>query len=206
MTYSGSVAEGNFKMYFNGAEDTSLVFDNPATIKGSCNVAQNVFLGELNNAGSPLGYPVKGFLYNFAIYNSVLVGSDLATILNGGSVTTTDLKLLYEGYGKTDADWEDKSGNNYNGTIKGSPSIIRIPALADASADVAGGTILNPAWDGIEENNDSETSIDKNVELETGTVLSSVVEWDKQDMLHYNLFHGFTQAGDCSIPAIPGKI
>ena len=98
----------------------------------------------------------------------------------------------------------DSSGNGNDLTLgTGSLPAIRVPALADASADAAGGTLLNPSWNGVG-NNDSETSIDKNIELEAGNVLSSV-EWDKQDMLHYNLFHGFTQEGDCSIPAIPGK-
>jgi len=35
-------------------------------------------------------------------------------------------------------------------------------------------------------------------------VLASV-EWDSQDMLHYNLFNGFTLEGDFKIPAIPGS-
>ncbi|ETR73993.1 MAG: hypothetical protein OMM_00562 [Candidatus Magnetoglobus multicellularis str. Araruama] len=102
----------------------------------------------------------------------------------------------------TGADWEDQTGNGNDGTVVGSSSNIRIPALADASADAVGGPLLNPAWDG-ENNNDAETTIDKET-IDKESELTGTVDWETQDYLHYNLINGFRQEG-CKIPAIPWK-
>ena len=153
-----------------------------------------LLLGAYFAAGSS---DLKGVLSDVRIFNKALSTEEVAT-LSGGTEVTDGLVASYDGYGNTDADWIDQSGNSNDGMVAGSPTNIRIPALVDAAADAAGGFLLNPAWD--VENNESETTIAKNIELGTGTVLASV-GWDKQNHLHYNLFHGFTQDGTVKIPA-----
>jgi len=120
--------------------------------------------------------------------------------------------FYYTGYGNTDADWVDQSGNGNDGTVNGLPINIRIPALSDASADAAGGTLKNPAWDGIN-NNDSETILSNDfssfhseqVMLSSNTIENSSIEWTKQDELHYNLMNGFRKEDNVKVPAIPGQ-
>jgi hypothetical protein len=63
----------------------------------------------------------------------------------------------YQGYGNTDADWTDQIGSN-DGTVVGSPELIRIPSSSvNSTQDVFGETLRNkPALEG---HNDSENTL-----------------------------------------------
>ena len=64
----------------------------------------------------------------------------------------------WSGYGNTDADWIDQVGSN-DGTVNGSPALLRIPAdTSDPTKDALGDTLTNPAiTDGY---NGAETELD----------------------------------------------
>jgi hypothetical protein len=70
--------------------------------------------------------------------------------VNGTSVATYS--------GLETSTWTDTSGQSNDGTVNGSPTLIRIPALSDGTADAAGGTLLNPAGNFY---NDAETEINQ---------------------------------------------
>ena len=66
--------------------------------------------------------------------------SDIEFYING------ILKYKTDGYGNTDADWIDTSGNGNNPTVAGSPEIIRIPASsATVGIDALGNDLQFPA-------------------------------------------------------------
>ena len=91
--------------------------------------------------------------------NNVLVGERGSVSLSG---TMYDISIngvaTYTGNGNTDADWTDQIGSN-DGTVNGSPALLRIPAdTSDPTKDVYGDTLTNPAiTDGY---NGAETELD----------------------------------------------
>jgi hypothetical protein len=91
-----------------------------------------------------LGYPsssgVKGVFYNW-------------------SLATASITQQLDGNGNTNADWTDQSGNGNDGTVNGSPALLRMPAdTSDPTKDVLGDTLTNPAiTDGY---NGAETELD----------------------------------------------
>ena len=90
-----------------------------------------------------LGYPassgVKGVLYNW-------------------SLATASITQQLDGTGNTNADWLDTVGSN-NGTVAGSPQLLRVPADSAApTLDVYGSTLTNPAV--ANSHNDAETTWD----------------------------------------------
>ena len=80
------------------------------------------------------------------------------TIYNWSLITASITQQL-NGYGNTDADWTDQSGNGNDGTVNGSPALLRIPAdTSEPTKDVFGDTLTNPAiTDGY---NGAETELD----------------------------------------------
>ena len=78
---------------------------------------------------------------------------------SGTSYNATLNGRTYAGDGNTNANWEDTSGNGNNGTVNGSPALLRIPAdTSDPTKDVLGYTLTNPAiTDGY---NGAETELD----------------------------------------------
>jgi len=86
--------------------------------------------------------------------SSIFKGTVYDLIINNG---TADI-ASYNGYGNTDSDWTDQVGSN-NGTVNGSPALLRIPAdTSDPTKDVFGDTLTNPAiTDGY---NGAETELD----------------------------------------------
>ena len=88
-----------------------------------------------------------------AIYGGVEPHNGLIYDINLNNQTS------YNGYGNTNADWVDTSGNGNDGTVNGSPALLRIPADAsDPTKDALGDTLTNPAiTDGY---NGAETELD----------------------------------------------
>jgi len=76
-------------------------------------------------------------------------------LYNGAKTTLIN---QWDGNGNLDANWEDQVGSN-DGTVTGSPQLIRIPADSSApTLDVHGETLTNPAvTNGY---NDAETTLD----------------------------------------------
>ena len=80
------------------------------------------------------------------VQNGVLFAKLTGAIYDLTVVTNSSLTSLYQGYGNADADWIDTSGNGNNGTVVGSPEIIRIPASsATAGLDALGNDLQFPA-------------------------------------------------------------
>jgi hypothetical protein len=80
------------------------------------------------------------------VQTGVLFAKLTGTIYDLTVVTNSSLTSLYQGYGNADADWIDTSGNGNNGTVVGSPEIIRIPASsATAGLDALGNDLQFPA-------------------------------------------------------------
>ena len=84
----------------------------------------------------------SGVVYNFSLYDE-----DGTTAIG-----------QWNGNGNTDADWLDTVGSN-NGTVVGSPALLRVPADSAApTLDVYGSTLTNPAV--ANSHNDAETTWD----------------------------------------------
>tara|TARA_R110000796_G_scaffold47325_3_gene113908 strand:- start:133 stop:969 length:837 start_codon:yes stop_codon:yes gene_type:complete len=91
--------------------------------------------------------------------NNLILGSRTTRDLDG---TVWDISIgsvsAYTGNGNTDADWLDTVGSN-NGTVVGSPALLRVPADSAApTLDVYGDTLTNPAV--ANSHNDAETTWD----------------------------------------------
>lgn len=98
-----------------------------------------------NNVSVRIGNQASGTAPLGGFINYVKVWGDTDNLVYHGT-----------GYGNTDADWADLSGNGNNGTVSGSPSVIRLPAL-NSTTDVAGYPLTNPAG---AYHNGAETTID----------------------------------------------
>jgi len=85
--------------------------------------------------------------FNGVVYDVTLYDEDGTTAIG-----------QWNGYGNTDADWTDQIGSN-DGTVGGSPALLRIPAdTSDPTKDALGDTLTNPAiTDGY---NGAETELD----------------------------------------------
>jgi len=114
-------------------------------------------IGYMNFDGTPY-YHFPGSIWNVKITKGTLSSADEALIIAGGVPTGSQLKMYLQGYGNTDAFWVDQTTNSNDGTVSGSPTLIRIPALSDGTADAADGTILNPAGN---YHNNAETEINQ---------------------------------------------
>jgi hypothetical protein len=144
-------AGGNVKFYVNGV----LVDTSTTTLPSSIvHTTFDLKIGRTPYYNSPR---FKGLIYDVNIFNEALSGDDVATLYSGGDVTS-GLVSSYTGYGNTDADWTDQIGSN-DGTVNGSPALLRIPAdTSDPTKDVLGDTLTNPAiTDGY---NGAETELD----------------------------------------------
>ena len=81
-------------------------------------------------------------------------GTIYDVIINNGTSNVGQ----WNGYGNTNADWTDQIGSN-NGTVAGSPQLLRVPADSAApTLDVYGDTLTNPAV--ANSHNDAETTWD----------------------------------------------
>ena len=135
------------KLFIDGSEEYSgsLTFNTPN---------DDLYIGGMASNNS-----VQGIISDVRITKGELAAADLTAVQNGTALTdTTKQKMLLQGHGNTDADWADQSGNSNDGTVGGTPSIIRIPALLDSSASAIGGAILNPSGNF---HNDAETEINQ---------------------------------------------
>ena len=85
--------------------------------------------------------------FNGVVYDVTLYDEDGATAIG-----------QWNGNGNTNADWLDTVGSN-NGTVNGSPALLRVPADSAApTLDVYGDTLTNPAV--ANSHNDAETTWD----------------------------------------------
>ena len=85
-------------------------------------------------------------------------GHSLGQYSSGTAYNATLNGSTYTGNGNTDADWLDTVGSN-NGTVNGSPALLRVPADSAApTLDVYGSTLTNPAV--ANSHNDAETTWD----------------------------------------------
>jgi len=199
----------DFGFYLNGTSNLLTTYGKNDTYPDTDvfnNSGLNVYIGSQE---SSFNHKQQDF-WEVLFYSKVLTSGEISTIMSGGTVSSS-LEASFVNTGNTNADWQDQSGNGNDGTVNGSPTLIRIPALSDASADAAGGTLKNPAWDGIN-NNDSETTLDdlssfhsEQEIFSSNTIENSSIEWTKQDSLHYNLMNGFRNEDNVKIPAIPGQ-
>ena len=81
----------------------------------------------------------------------------LKGILTNFSLETASVTQQLQGYGNTDDDWVDVSGNGNDGTVNGSPDAILVPKVDGADADILGETLRNVSVIG---HNNAETSFD----------------------------------------------
>ncbi len=131
-----------WKIYIDGVEETT-------TVTTGSNTGQ--WFDEITSGSTR--YSV-GLLPRSSGDSSIFKGTVYDLIINNG---TADI-ASYNGYGNTDSDWTDQVGSN-NGTVNGSPALLRIPAdTSDPTKDVLGDTLTNPAiTDGY---NGAETELD----------------------------------------------
>jgi hypothetical protein len=131
-----------WKIYIDGVEETT-------TVTTGSNTGQ--WFDEITSGSTR--YSV-GLLPRSSGDSSIFKGTVYDLIINNG---TADI-ASYNGYGNTDSDWTDQVGSN-NGTVNGSPALLRIPAdTSDPTKDVFGDTLTNPSiTDGY---NGAETELD----------------------------------------------
>ena len=96
-------------------------------------------------------FQVGGARTYYGLFSGVISN---ITLRDASGVVTSQ----WNGYGNTDADWTDQVGSN-DGTVNGSPALLRIPAdTSDPTKDALGDTLTNPAIaDGY---NGAETELD----------------------------------------------
>jgi len=137
------ISGDNYEFFLDGVSDGSGTF---TTATGNRSVGANsstlTFGGRSKDSG----------VRDSNMVNGVIWGAKISTD-SGATVIGS-----WNGYGNTDADWTDQIGSN-NGTVNGSPALLRIPAdTSEPTKDVFGDTLTNPAiTDGY---NDSETELD----------------------------------------------
>jgi hypothetical protein len=68
---------------------------------------------------------LTGSVRDVALYSKALSSGERAQIDGGGDYPTDSLSGHWLGYGITDAKWIDQSGNGYNGTVYGNPTIFK---------------------------------------------------------------------------------
>ena len=138
------ISGDNYEFFLNGVSDGSGTL---TTATGDRSVGSNASSLTIGSRAKDNG--VRDSNMATGIVWGVRVSTD-----SGGTVLAS-----YNGYGNTDADWTDQSGNSNNGTVNGSPALLRIPAdTSDPTLDVFGDTLTNPAiTDGY---NGAETELD----------------------------------------------
>ena len=149
-----------------GADSSTVVLDDGK--------AHDVVLSANNNAfvftvdGITLSStPVSGGSYvGFSNGHAVRIGQ---TVISSDkwagviyNVSFSEAGVIVSSYlanGNTNADWLDTSGNGNNGTVAGSPALLRVPADSAApTLDVYGTALTNPAV--VDSNNNAETTQD----------------------------------------------
>jgi hypothetical protein len=144
------------ELYIDGSLETlSTVLVLGDVLNGIVDSGQPLTVGSGQIIASSKSYS-SGIFYNARLHGSTLSGSQVT-----GLVSNVDSGLevwKQNGYGNTDADWTDQVGSN-DGTVNGSPALLRIPADTSApTKDVLGDTLTNPSiTDGY---NGAETELD----------------------------------------------
>lgn len=147
-TYDGSKSISGMKIYFDGVEQT-VVDISAGSYPGMSNTAGPFYIGKVTTLYQ------KGSLFDVKVFSDELTAVEAADYLS----VTDNVISHWKGYGNTDADWEDQAGSN-DGTVSGSPTLLRIPSDdSDPSLDAAGSTLTNPSgnW-----HNGAETDINFN--------------------------------------------
>jgi len=137
------ISGDNYEFFLDGVSDGSGTF---TTATGDRSVGANSSTLTFGSRSKDSGVRDSNMV------DGVIWGAKISTD-SGATVIGS-----WNGYGNTDADWTDQIGSN-NGTVNGSPALLRIPAdTSEPTKDVFGDTLTNPAiTDGY---NDSETELD----------------------------------------------
>jgi len=137
------ISGDNYEFFLDGVSDGSGTF---TTATGDRSVGANSSTLTFGSRSKDSGVRDSNMV------NGVIWGAKISTD-SGATVIGS-----WNGYGNTDADWIDQVGSN-DGTVNGSPALLRIPADAsDPTKGVLGDTLTNPAiTDGY---NGAETELD----------------------------------------------
>ena len=128
---------GTTTIYVDGVSKVSGAQGSAPAINGNVNVGIRA-----DGASTPY----LGVISNFRITKGTLTAGDIAAVKDGSEISDgTKLKVSLNGYGNTDADWVDQTANSHDGTVNGSPELIRVPALIDGTTDALGRDISNQA-------------------------------------------------------------